>query len=489
MIKVISEPLAIISDLFSKSVGCRITYAVDERKNFNPTEMKDMLSMYPKVLVESINAGGYEDRRSTNQALQIEMFNLSEWNNNLTYDRKIPDYKIEYSEDSEEDDDEAFVELGSRFLEKVGNFYNKKESFNNLVLCIDKMYIQTIQDKLLAETIDRKDLTEKVLRDILPYVIKYVETLPEMLPKLQHIMKVTTSKYSIDTLFKGYFISPDNRLVHTRISNGYVEDTKLEMMVGSDVDTKLLLLSAFMAEIISNLAKGNTEMIQKFDSSISFIIKSIIDERIINRFFGVEMFIKNFFKYYNVGSMFDRMIEAFVGNVHTKVDASPLYQGVVKMFVPAKLDNYKNKVDEEITEQILASKMIMQYAESFDIMLACSMVPKSEIRLYAESFFSSDDDLDKEMGLVIDLSRRAAICKIDMEYITTKYSKKDAINNGYMCLQDIRDTRKKLKCQESIERLDLIEKLLLEDIKNAQTFDHKKSRMTINIAYPTGYEG
>lgn len=488
MIKVISEPLAIISDLFDKAVGCRILYAVDQRINFNPTDVKDMLSMYPKVLVESINAGGYEDRRCINQALQIEMFELSEWNTNVTRGRKIPEYKIEYSEDSDGEDEDGLVDLGSMFLEKVGNFYNK-ESFNSLVLCIDKLYVQTIQDKLLAGTIDQKDLTEKVLRDLLPYVIKYIETLPEMLPKLQHIMKVTASNYNVNTLFKGYFLSPDSRLVNTRISNGYVEDTKLEMMDGADVDTKLLLLSSFIAEIISNLAKGNTEIIQKFDSSISFIMKSIIDERIINRFFGVEMFIKNFFKYYREGSMFDRMIEAYIGNMHTKVDSSPLYKGVVKMFIPAKLDNYKNKVDEEITEQILASKMIMQYAESFDIMLACSMVSKSEIRLYAEAFFSSDDDLDKEMGLVIDLSRRAAICKIDMEYITTKYSKKDAINNGYMCLQDIRDTRKKLKCPESIERLDLIEKLLLEDIKNAQTFDHKKSRMTINIAYPTGYEG
>ena len=109
--------------------------------------------------------------------------------------------------------------------------------------------------------------------------------------------------------------------------------------------------------------------------------------------------------------------------------------------------------------------------------------------MYTESITFTEDEIEKEMMKVTDIAREASIAKIDMEYITTKYSKKDAINNAYIVLQEAQALRRKLKTKEAIEACNIVIKTLNKDIEETRKFDHKKSRMTINIAYPEGYEG
>ena len=93
------------------------------------------------------------------------------------------------------------------------------------------------------------------------------------------------------------------------------------------------------------------------------------------------------------------------------------------------------------------------------------------------------------MMKVTNMAREASIAKIDMEYITTKYSKKDAINNAYIVLQECQALRRKLKTKEAQDAIKIVINTLQKDIEETRKFDHKKSRMTINIAYPSGYEG
>ena len=140
--------------------------------------------------------------------------------------------------------------------------------------------------------------------------------------------------------------------------------------------------------------------------------------------------------------------------------------------------------------KILASKELLKYAESCDILEALqAKIDKREIRMYAESITFTEDEIEAEMMKVTNMAREASIAKIDMEYITTKYSKKDAINNAYIVLQECQALRRKLKTKEAQDAIKIVINTLQKDIEETRKFDHKKSRMTINIAYPSGYEG
>ena len=487
MIEKIRRPLCILSQNIYQATGIKLDYSTDKRvsSKFNPEEPKDMLSMYPYSLVVGLSKEQLDSQWQTSE-LAKNIFIGNE--DNITHMSDIP--KIEIKCENEDGEAEDY-DLEYEFANEMTKFYANNYPLRRLVLCIDEMYLKTISDKLEIGALEDKDLDEKVLRDLTPYVLKYIQSLPNVVPKIKEIVKNISAQDTISTFFKDTYLLPDfTKITRPRSSesnmyNGSIPWTSDELYI----NVRKAMISLILAELMSDIAKGRTDILKKLESTIPFVLRTTMCQSRTKKFLDVEMIIKGMFSSSFRGSMFDRLLSNLMEKVRDRVDeVGNSLDNTIEIFITRETD-YSDISEKKVNSAMLSSKLLLKYAENLDIMIACSDIAKSEIRLYAEGFFASDEDLEKEMNQVIDMSRRAAICKIDMEYITTKYSKKDAINNAYICLQDIRDCRKKLKCKEAIEKLDLIEDILLKDIRAAQSFDHKKSRMTINIAYPTGYEG
>lgn len=471
MIKIIKNELGYIREQVKSATGVNLSYAVDRRisKRFNPEDIDDLLSMYPSGFLTAIKEG--------------KDFNhmINSYSDGETDISDVVPEMVFHSEDGETED----CTLETLFTNDMYQFFRENESFRSLTLCIDEQYLQTIKDKLAVGALEYDNLLSKVSNDLVPFIYRYLQTIYRQLKPIRDILNNITCNTKAQLVLNGTFLSMDYTLIKDRFY-GYDHHTSA---IRNDLTLRKYMIALIIFELLNDLVKGRKEILDRLETTIRFLISKIIDGSKLNKFFGVETVVRNIFSNSNYrGAMFDRLINVIMNDARGNV--MDLY-GVNNAIEIFNIENRKDDDDEKkyAYKRILSSKFLLQYAESLDIMNAISSIPKSEIHLYIEGFFASDDDLDKEMNIVNDMARRAAICKIDLEYITTKYSKKDAINNAYMCLEDIRDARKKLKFKQSIEMLDAVTDALMKDIKTAQSYDHKKSRMTINIQYPQGYEG
>lgn len=485
----IQKPLMCLSKTLYEATGIRLDFAVDNRlgRKFDPDNVEDMLSIYPSALFGTVTPSGstngqdiYDQRKVLSQMVLPQ---TTGWTTENYFDT-IPDMKIEIDNEDEGHED---LDLAESFVREAKLFYDKYPTLCNLVLCIDKLYIDTIVDKLEVGALEDDIMCEKVLRELTPYVLKYIESVPKLLPTLKELLKASALKLPIGKLIETEgLLTPDYTKV--AISSGWVPTEKTYYTSLKNTEPlRLSLILLFISELLSDTAKGDTHNFRIMDSVISFIIREIIREGTTRKLIGIDTVLRNALGKGVRGSMFDILLSNLINTTREDIVEKVSYLELKNTYLGYR--DYNKMCDKEVTSKTLSSKMLLKYAENIDIMIACMDIDKSDIRMYAESFFGTDADIEKEMAEVIDLSRRAAIAEIDMQYISTKYSKKDAINNAYIVIQEIRKTRRKLKTKEAQEKLDIIEDNLLEEIKKCQSFDHKKSRMTINIAYPNGYEG
>ena len=227
------------------------------------------------------------------------------------------------------------------------------------------------------------------------------------------------------------------------------------------------------------------------DSTIAYIVRNILNTHMSTKLMNVEVVLKATMSRLT-GTPFDYMLSRIMRACNSGFAETPenfnsmeySFEGVVE-------SNFRyGEVQPKDMTKILTSKELLKYAESYDILEALqAKINKREIRMYAESITFTEDEIEAEMMKVTNMAREASIAKIDMEYITTKYSKKDAINNAYIVLQECQALKRKLKTKEAQEALKVVINTLQKDIEETRKFDHKKSRMSINIAYPSGYEG
>ena len=99
--------------------------------------------------------------------------------------------------------------------------------------------------------------------------------------------------------------------------------------------------------------------------------------------------------------------------------------------------------------KILASKELLKYAESCDILEALqAKIDKREIRMYAESITFTEDEIEAEMMKVTNMAREASIAKIDMEYITTKYSKRMLLITRTLYYKNVRLLEESLRLKK-----------------------------------------
>ena len=466
MLNVIKPQLAIIADHFKRVGGVSLRFTTDKRisPNFNPEEVSDMISIYPFQMVHDLT----DSDVSYHDSLNISRNLASSGENCATI-------KTQYeSEDGVIED----FDLESSLLDTFNKIRSKKYNYEffDIIIAIDELYLKTIQDKLQIGALSEESLLNKVANDIIPYIIKYYEIVEKDFTQILDISRGVLNR------------SPRGKLILRGIIQDMdYSDAENIFVTNGDVSRRKILIALIHYEIINELVRGNGDILRNIDVLLRFLLNRIIGGSKLNKFFDVDTVIRNtFINARNKGSFYDILLSYLIRT--TEVDMTTM-SGKDNYVIELLSLESEECADDCSYKRLLSSKFLLQYAEAIDIMKAVAWIPKSEIRMYVEGFFASDDDLDYELNVVNDMARRAAICKIDLEYITTKYSKKDALNNAYMCLADIRDARKKLKYKQAIELMDSVSDALQRNIKEAQTTDHKKNRMTINIAYPAGYEG
>ena len=487
-LEILKEPLYNLASQIYKASGITLnfTYCKRDIRGFNPEDASDMIDIYPDYIFSL----GFPNRKGIDEtqwsaADAIMETIVKSRATELAVPKNTATIEVsKYDEDLEEYENMDLAEALQRDLEVFVNDYK----ISSLMVVIDELYIDTISDKIKAETIDSKLLQEKIYKEFIPQIVAYVSNFPKLCGRLSQIMKANRLMQSFSSTID-YANNRENVDTNSYgVINRWVNDYNKTPQ--ESFRTSLIVLTIF--EVINDAIKGDTKNIRILDEAVAYIIKNIINTHHTHKFLNVETVLRSALGKNQKGSSFDYLLSRIMRSVNSGFSETPASFGQMENFLSA-VDKSRNRFSEIKTDrpsQILASKELLKYAESCDILAALQdKMARKEIRMYAESITFTEDEIEKEMMKVTDIAREASIAKIDMEYITTKYSKKDAINNAYIVLQEAQALRRKLKTKEAIEACNTVIKTLNKDIEETRKFDHKKSRMTINIAYPEGYEG
>ena len=487
-LEILKEPLYNLASQIYKASGItlKFTYCRRDTRGFNPEDASDMIDIYPDYIFSlglPNRKGVVENQWSAADAIVDSI--ISSRAVELAVPKTTATIEVsKYDEDLEEYENMDLAEALQRDLE----IFREEYKMRALMVVIDELYIDTISDKIKAETIDSKLLQEKIYKEFIPQIIAYISNFPKLCGRLSQIIKANRLMQNFTTTID---YANNRETANTNsygVTNTWVNDYNKSAQEA--FRTSLIVLTIF--EVINDAIKGDTKNIRILDEAVAYIIKNIINTHHSHKFLNVETVLRSALGKNQKGSPFDYLLSRIMMSVNSGFVETPASFEQMEYFLSA-VDKTRDRFSEiklDRPSQILASKELLKYAESCDILAALQdKIARKEVRMYAESITFTEDEIEKEMMKVTDIAREASIAKIDMEYITTKYSKKDAINNAYIVLQEAQALRRKLKTKEAIEACNTVIKTLNKDIEETRKFDHKKSRMTINIAYPEGYEG
>lgn len=487
-LEILKEPLHNLASQIYKASGItlKFTYCRRDTRGFNPEDASEMIDIYPDYIFSlglPNRKGVVENQWSAADAIVDSI--ISSRAVELAVPKNTATIEVsKYDEDLEEYENMDLAEALQRDLEVFREEYKMRA----LMVVIDELYIDTISDKIKAETIDSKLLQEKIYKEFIPQIVAYISNFPKLCGRLSQIIKANRLMQNFTTTID---YANNRETANTNsygVTNTWVNDYNKSAQEA--FRTSLIVLTIF--EVINDAVKGDTKNIRILDEAVAYIIKNIITTHHSHKFLNVETVLRSALGKNQKGSPFDYLLSRIMMSVNSGFVETPASFEQMEYFLSA-VDKTRDRFSEiklDRPSQILASKELLKYAESCDILAALQdKIARKEIRMYAESITFTEDEIEKEMMKVTDIAREASIAKIDMEYITTKYSKKDAINNAYIVLQEAQALRRKLKTKEAIEACNIVIKTLNKDIEETRKFDHKKSRMTINIAYPEGYEG
>lgn len=469
-------PLMSIGNKFY-NMGLQIYFVSDKRTRatFNPETFEEMISVYPRESFNMIaHSASSFDAQTIRYSDPVTRF-LCE----IGYNAGVVN-KAEWSYVSDNNLEEDFDNIA---YEKIQRYKNLPYGTSEIVVALDEMYIDTITAKL--DIIE--NLEQRLANDICPFIFKYMETVERTVPIIQSVIKTTHMKFALQKLVAGGDMSKTN--ISFDFKPVFVDDAwdSRKMNKKNPMDTnaslKMMYLNLFIMEVMNDLTKGLGSEIGDLKHIFHFFITETITESKLAGNIMLDTLVATYVGKEKEGSAFHALLNCLQNLSNGKVENTETLA-----FCKRSLRGYFE--DEPTTlnkEQLLSSQFLRQYAESHEIMTAVAQ--NTNYRLFAEGILSTKDDADKDMSRVLDVARKASLAEIELQYINTKYSKKDAINNAYIVVQEIRTVFKKIKSANARELLSDIERNLLNAISKAKSFDHKKERMTINIAYPTGYEG
>lgn len=469
-------PLMAIGTKFS-NMGLRIYFVSDKRTraSFNPESFEEMISVYPR---ESFNIIAHSassfDAETIKYSDPITRF-LCE----IGYNAGVIN-KAEWSVVSENNLEEEFDNIA---YEKIQTYMNLPYGTREIVVALDEMYIDTLVAKL--DVIE--NLEERIANDICPYIFKYMETVERTVPVIQSVIKTTEMKFALQNLIAGGDMSRTNISFDFKpvfADDGW-NDRRINKKVPIDTNAalKMMYLNLFIMEVMNDLTKGVGSDVEDLKHIFHFFLTETITESKLAGNLMLNTLVSTYVGKEKEGSAFHTLLLCLQNLSNAKVENTEALA-----FCKRSLRGYYEDAPTKLNkDQLLSSAFLRQYAESHEIMTA--VAENTNFRLFAEGILSTKDDADKDMSRVLDVARKASLAEIELQYINTKYSKKDAVNNAYIVVQEIRNTFKKVKSTTARDLLTDIEKNLLDAISKSKNFDHKKERMTINIAYPVGYQG
>lgn len=469
-------PLMSIGTKF-RNMGLSIYFVSDKRTRatFNPESFEEMISVYPR---ESFNMIAHSASSFDSQTIRYSD-PVTRFLCEVGYNAGVVN-RAEWSCVSENNLEEDFDNIA---YERIQNYKNLPYGTSEIVVAIDEMYIDTIVAKLdLIE-----NLEERLANDICPFIFKYMDIVERTVPIIQSAIKTTNMKFMLQKLISGGDMSRTNISFDFKpvFSDDLWTDKRINKKVPIDTNAnlKIMYLNLFIMEVMNDLAKGVGSNVEDLKHIFHFFLTETITESKLAGNVMLNSLISTYVGKDKEGSTFHVLLNCLQNLSNSKMENTETLAFCIK-----SLRGYYE--DEPTTlnkEQLLSSQFLRKYAESHEIMVAVAQ--NTNYRLFAEGILSTKEDADKDMSRVLDVARKASLAEIELQYINTKYSKKDAINNAYIVVQEIRNVFKKIKSANARDLLTDIERNLLESISKAKAFDHKKERMTINIAYPVGYQG
>ena len=486
-LELLKEPLHFLGSQIYKASGIKLdfTYCKRRRDRFNPEEPSDMIDIYPAFLFYIGNTNRRDVDQNYDGAYDTFKIIVQDDTTSLNYPKVDMEIKVETRD--ENDDIEEDLDLAEA-LAKDLSAVKERYGITRLMVVIDELYLDTVNDKIKAETIESRLLNEKIMQEFTPLIISYLNNFGRLASRIGQILKANR----LITPFLELVRAIDGRVAE--FSNDYsVVDRWRDSsdMKAKSYTLRIALCNLVIYECINDAVKGNTKGLRVMDTTIAYIVRNILNTHMSTKLMNVEVVLKATMSRLT-GTPFDYLLSRIMRACNSGFAETPenfnsmeySFEGVVE-------SNFRyGEVQPKDMTKILTSKELLKYAESYDILEALqAKINKREIRMYAESITFTEDEIEAEMMKVTNMAREASIAKIDMEYITTKYSKKDAINNAYIVLQECQALKRKLKTKEAQDALKIVINTLQKDIEETRKFDHKKSRMSINIAYPSGYEG
>jgi hypothetical protein len=487
-LEMLKEPLHFLGSQIYKASGIKLdfTYCKRRRDRFNPEEPSEMIDIYPAFLFYIGNNSRREIGHDYESAYKTYEAIIQDTNIPLDYPKVNMEIKVETRDENDElEEDLDLAEALAKDLSAVRTLHG----IDRLIIVIDELYLDTVNDKIKAETIEQRLLNEKIMQEFTPLIIKYLNDFGKLAARIGQILRANRLMTPFIELVRAH----DGRMSETTNDYSAIERWREKGEYGNRAHAlRLALCNLVIYETINDAIKGNTKNIKAMDTTLAYIVRNILNTHMTTKFMNIEVVLKSILGKGQVGSPFDFILARIMKACNNGFMETPenfrsmeyAFEGTVE-----RNFNYGEVQPKDMTK-ILASKELLKYAESCDILEALqAKIDKKEIRMYAESITFTEDEIEAEMMKVTNMAREASIVKIDMEYITTKYSKKDAINNAYIVLQECQALRRKLKTKEAQDAIKIVINTLQKDIEETRKFDHKKSRMTINIAYPSGYEG
>ena len=487
-LEMLKEPLHFLGSQIYKASGIKLdfTYCKRRRDRFNPEEPSEMIDIYPAFLFYIGNNSRREIGLNYDGAYKTYDAIIQDTNIPLDYPKVDMEIKVETRDENDELEED--LDLAEALAKDLGAI-KELHGIDRLVVVIDELYLDTVNDKIKAETIEQRLLNEKIMKEFTPLIIAYLNNFGRIVTRIGQVLRANR----LMTPFINLVRSIDGRMSETTNDYTAVERWRNEDTMGhKSYALRLALCELVIFETINDAIKGDTKNIKTMDSTLAYIVRNILNTHMTTKLMNIEVVLKSTMGKGQTGSPFDFMLSRIMKACNNGFMETPEnFKSMEYSFEGTVEKNFKyGEVQPKDMTKILASKELLKYAESYDILEALqAKIDKKEIRMYAESITFTEDEIEAEMMKVTNMAREASIAKIDMEYITTKYSKKDAINNAYIVLQECQALRRKLKTKEAQDAIKVVINTLQKDIEETRKFDHKKSRMTINIAYPSGYEG
>ena len=487
-LEMLKEPLHFLGSQIYKASGIKLdfTYCKRRRDRFNPEEPAEMIDIYPAFLFYIGNNSRREIGHDYEAAYKTYQAIIQDTSIPLSYPKVDVEVKVETrDENGELEEDLDLAEALAKDLSAVRTLHG----IDRLMIVIDELYLDTVNDKIKAETIEQRLLNEKIMQEFTPLIIKYLNDFGKLATRIGQILRANRLMTPFIELVRAH----DGRMSETTNDYSSIERWREKGEYGNIAHAlRLALCNLVIYETINDAIKGNTKNIKAMDTTLAYIVRNILNTHTTTKFMNIEVVLKSILGKGQVGSPFDFILARIMKACNNGFMETPEnFRSMETSFEGTVESNFRyREVQPKDMTKILASKELLKYAESYDVLEALqAKIDKKEIRMYAESITFTDDEIQAEMMKVTNMAREASIAKIDMEYITTKYSKKDAINNAYIVLQECQALRRKLKTKEAQDAIKIVINTLQKDIEETRKFDHKKSRMTINIAYPSGYEG